>query len=86
MTETIVAAACRFGPLTLSMEPPARHHSVMHAMIILGSSGRIPPADTGFLTSKGRFVGRAAAARIALAAGQVSELIAGPDLYSEDLW
>lgn len=47
--------------------------------------GCFPPKDTeGFLTSTGRFVGRAEAARIAFAAGQIiSELAI---LYSEDIY
>lgn len=40
----------------------------------------------GFVTSKGRFVDRAEAERVARAAGQVTGEILGGELTSEDLW
>lgn len=89
--ERIVAVACRFvGPLTdspagritltASLPAPARHHDILWGL------GRVQPQDQGFLTDRGRFVDRAAAAEIARAAGQAQALIAPPHLYSEDLW
>lgn len=91
--ERIVAVACRvWAPctespsgefqVTVTLPPPARHHD-----ILWGFGVRIGPEDQGFLTSEGRFVGRAEAAEIAEAAGQLTEeLVAAPNLYSEDLW
>jgi hypothetical protein len=89
----VIAAACRFGPLILSMPPPARHHSIMHAMYFLGADGRCPLADQGFLLDDGSYADRQTALKIATAAGQLiknseadSSPIAPPNLYSEDLW
>lgn len=46
---------------------------------------RVVSSDQGFLTSRGRFVRRAEAMKIAQAAGQVPMALGG-DLYSEDLY
>jgi hypothetical protein len=88
MTERIVAAACRSNILILSLPRPARHGDVMW-LASRRAIGPIGPDDQGFLTSEGRFVGRAEAKRIATAAGQIireSGSPGDPDLYSEDLW
>jgi hypothetical protein len=93
--EAIVAAAhlyrdahkegdTRAVPVIVSAPPPARHHNLFIAYDRLGA-----PDESGFLTSTGRFVGRAEALRIAKAAGQ--PLIDHPSrhetlLFSEDLW
>jgi len=86
MTVRIVAAACRRGDLVLSLPPPARHHTIMHALDAQMIDPMVYPDDQGFLTSEGAFVGRRDAARIAVAAGQVAAPKWGPDLFSEDLW
>ncbi len=89
----VVAAACRFGPLTLSMPPPARHHTILQTVHFLGGNGRIPPSDQGFLLSDGTYCDRERALLIATAAGQLVKRpeaarspIAPPNLYSEDMW
>ncbi|WCD56276.1 hypothetical protein [Caulobacter phage RLK] len=68
----------------VSAPPPARHHNLFIAYDRLG-----PPDEQGFLTSKGRFVGREEALRIAVTSGQ--PMIDHPSrharlLFSEDLW
>lgn len=93
MSETIVAAAHLYNlerdddpravPTVVSAPPPARHHNLF-ALV----HGRHPD-KSGFLTSAGRFVGRADAMKIAIEAGQ--PLIDHPGrhathLFSEDLW
>lgn len=93
MSETIVAAAHlyqladsddpRAVPVVVSAPPPARHHNLF-ALV-----GGKRPDESGFLTSAGRFVDRAEALKIAVAAGQ--PLIDHPSrhdthLFSEDLW
>ncbi|ARK07545.1 hypothetical protein LAV_00170 [Sphingobium phage Lacusarx] len=88
MAEIVVAAAVRHGTLTISAPPPARHYSLIHPFYDL-TQKRITPDNQGFLTNTGRFVGRAEALQIALAANQ--PLIDHPsrndrELYSEDLW
>ena len=80
--------ACYPDAVVLSAPPPARHHTLMHAMHDMGLS-KTKPDDQGFLTSAGRFVGREEALNIAKAAGQ--PLIDHPSrhstwLFSEDLW
>lgn len=42
--------------------------------------------DQGFMTSEGRYVGRAEAHEIALNAGQIDCGLSGYILFSEDLW
>lgn len=84
----VVAAACRFGPLVLTMASPARHHSIMHAVIALGGNARSLGLleNSGFILSDGTYADRVRAASVALAAGQIPELNWPPYLYSEDLW
>jgi hypothetical protein len=91
MVLKIVAAAVQFYPdvdnphrvlTTVSAPPPARHANLLAAI----PGERVPPAGQGFLTSEGTFVDRVRAAIIAQRAGQVTTLIAPPNLYSEDLW
>ena len=68
-----------------SLPSPARHGDVMLHML---RNGFEPPftGEQGFLLTTGEFLNREAAARHALASGQVSKLMVPPDLYSEDLW
>lgn len=93
--ETIVAAAISIpnreygGDLTISAPPPARHHTLIHGFKKCGTRWLITPDQQGFLTSKGRFVGRQEAHKIAVASGQ--PMIDHPGriaatLYSEDIW
>lgn len=103
--ETIVAAAIRVKvpatftamrwkgkPLypeyvTVTAPPPARHAHLLHPV---ANETVVGPDDQGFLTSEGRFVGRAEALAIAVAAKQPQidhpSKNAGGNLFSEDLW
>lgn len=74
--------------LTVSAPPPARHGTLLHPMHDLGIK-HVHPDDQGFLTSKGRFVGRREAFDIATAANQIITKTGSthvPELYSEDVW
>lgn len=106
--ETIVAAALRVpvpaeylvetwrgnrvypDHLIVSAPPPARHGSLLHPLHTLGI--RVGPDDQGFVTNTGRFVERAEALKIALAANQTFRPDGpykdhgGSELFSEDLW
>ncbi len=89
----VVAAACRYGPLTLSMPPPARHDTIMKAIHVLGGEAMVRLGDQGFLLSDGTFAQRKPALIIATEAGQLvknpeaqSSPISPPSLYSEDMW
>ncbi len=86
--ETIVAAAVSRNGIIYSSPPPARHHTLMHLLDVNHGTGHDPfrPDEQGFLTSEGRFVGRRAAAGIAISAEQILETKFGAELFSEDLW
>ncbi len=83
---TRVAARVGMGDqtLTLSAERPVRHHDLLKQIDSYGLDAN--DAVQGFMTDDDRFVEREEAARIAIASGQVTSLLAPPDLYSEDLW
>lgn len=85
--ETIVAAAVQFGA-TISLPPPARHHTIIQTMDKeMGIDGyHATPQAQGFLTSSGRFVNRVEGFYLAHAAGQIISDTQGPQLFSEDLW
>lgn len=85
--ETIIAAAIQYGA-TISLPPPARHHTIIQTMDLeMDIDGmKAIPSSQGFLTSSGRFVNRVEAYYIALKAEQLSKTKDKPQLYSEDLW
>lgn len=84
----IVAAAVYFGAI-VSLPPPARHHTILHSMLLtmgIDDDKLIEPLQ-GFLTSDGQYVNRVEAFYIAQKAGQLKRNTSGaPELYSEDLW
>jgi hypothetical protein len=83
--ETIEKAALRKGRLVLSMDRPARHHTILHDLADLDVREAGMPVNQGFLTSIGRFVDRVEAAVIARRAGQIEKKHGPPDvLFSED--
>jgi hypothetical protein len=86
--ERIVAAAIRANGVVFSEIPPARHHTILHAIDSLGLNPIEigAPNNQGFITSTGRFVQRRQAAGIAVEAGQIDAPKWGAELYSEDLW
>lgn len=67
-----------------------RHGDITRQLLGLLSLRRLPRMNQdqqGFLTSRGRFVGRREAAQIAVTAGQIEvENLRSGELYSEDLW
>ncbi|MEZ2220710.1 hypothetical protein [Rhizobium sp. RCC_161_2] len=88
MGERIIAAAIQLAG-TISLPPPARHHTIIQTMDLeMGIDGtKAVPESQGFLTDTGRFVNRVEAFYIAFAAGQITvEGCRDPQLYSEDLW
>lgn len=87
MTERISAAAVQFGA-TISLPPPARHHTIIQTMDLeMGIDGILAVPNTqGFVTDTGRFVNRVEAFYLAYKAGQIISETKGPQLYSEDLW
>lgn len=72
----------------ISLVRPARHHDVIRYMTLLGyTPAMIARSEQGFATDTGRFVGRAAALRIARKAGQLKTPPTHPgELFSEDVW
>lgn len=83
----IIAAAIRVNGLTVSLPPPARHHTILK---LLDETHRkfanAKPSDQGFVADDGSFVGREDAKRVAIAAGQMKVLTPHKELFSEDLW
>lgn len=59
MSERITAAAIQFGA-TISLPPPARHHTIIQTMDTeMGIDGAsATPQAQGFITDRGRFVNR----------------------------
>lgn len=87
--ERIAVAACRGGPggKVYAVGRPGRHGDVFKGMEAHGVDYFPQPDDQGFVTNKGRFVGRIEARDIAVAAGQLlPRASAGPELYSECVW
>jgi hypothetical protein len=95
-TERVVAAAVRivvevdgeWRDLIFSTPAPARHHDVVHRMVLLGIS-QDSRCEQGFVTNAGRFANRTDATCIARAAGQITtpkKTEPQHALFSEDLW
>lgn len=92
--ERIVAAAVQYRGITLSLQPPARHHTILQTMdILVGiSQDELHSAYQGFLTSEGRYVNRVEAYYMAYKTNQFKGELASrrnmekPELFSEDLW
>lgn len=86
MERGIVAAACRFDDLTLSMPAPARHGDILFALEAIG----VDPVsvDQGFLDHRGVYLSRRTAKIVAGQHRQINraQMEAGGDLFSEDLW
>lgn len=82
--ELIVAAAIRVDSERVLMTPrPGRHGDCINWLHRL----KQPHDDHGFVTNRGRFVGRAEAAQIAIAAVQATPRESCNDLlFSEDVW
>ena len=89
VTEFIAKAAILFEDSVYTVEQPGRHHDVMRMMFeqhgIDGGRG-----EQGFVTSRGDFVRRAPALRIAEKAGQLDKVrpktFPKDVLFSEDVW
>ncbi len=83
LPELIVSAAVRCGDRIVTVERPGRHGDCINWLFGLGVESR----DHGFLTSRGRFVDRLEAGKIAAAAGQATANPAvNSHLFSEDVW
>lgn len=81
-----MASAVRLDGVVWQLPAPARHRHVLWALDHVLPGRAIEAHDQGFVTIDGRYVDRVEGARLALAAGQVTELKWGSELYSEDLW
>lgn len=87
--ERIERAAIRTADGTVySVRRPLRHHHVIHVMGRARWLEHEATLEQGFVTDRGRFVGREEALAIATAAGQIQSRCGGDDirLYSENLW
>lgn len=81
----VESAAILIDGTVHSMLRPARHHDIIRRLAASGMDIPIQ-GEQGFVLDTGKFVARKAAARIAMKSGQCKDLIAPPNLYSEDLW
>lgn len=87
--ELVDVAAIRYDGITYTVPRPYRHHNVIWLMRGLGGFGpeAVSPKHQGFLTTKGRFVDREEALKIAIAGDQVIvKYESQTELYSEDMW
>lgn len=84
--ESIVGAAIRIGREVISLPRPARHADVYKHALVGTPADEVygPESVEGFLTSAGRFVDRAEAAKVARKAGQIESAIL--PLQTVDLW
>lgn len=84
--ELIVAAAIRVRPgLIVMAERPGRHGNCITPASLI-SCDRMSGGEHGFVTNRGRFVGRIEAAKIVAASGQGSKREGVNGLFSEDMW
>lgn len=88
--ELIVAAAVHFDGATISFPRPGRHGECINWLHHHGI-GRGSNYDCGFVTNRGRFVGREEAGRIVLSNHQGSpggtpKNNPRMSLFSEDMW
>jgi hypothetical protein len=88
--EIVVGAAVRYDGLTVSVERPGRHGDCLNWLHRHGV-GRGVTHECGFVTNRGRFVGREGAGRIVLSEEQGSpggtpENNPRMALFSEDMW
>jgi hypothetical protein len=82
-TGPVQYVSVRFGDIQVNAPMPGfRHHHILTVASYFGHRH----GEQGFAKADGTFLTREAAATLALASGQVTKLIAGPDLYSEDIW
>jgi hypothetical protein len=80
--ELIVSAAIRVDRWIVTVERPGRHGDCINFLHSLGQNC----LDQGFVTNRGRFVGREEAGQIAEAAGQTTRREGLVGLFSEDVW
>jgi len=84
--EIFVAAIKDSEGRPVCLPRPARHHDIIRAMADNGHKTPIT-GEQGFVTTRGRFVGRKEALEIATKAGQIIKKHGNPTiLFSEDLW
>ena len=88
--EMVATAAIRVDGEVWALPRPARHHVLVRAWCLAhwrdGEEASLGRHDSGFVTSRGRFVERDEAERIARASGQLTGPLIGGILTSEDLW
>lgn len=85
----ITGVAVCANDLIYAMPAPNRHCDIMFRLFAVNKElFNDKNTEQGFITTTGEFVNRRQGLRLALAAGQVLEenLVAPPELFSEDLW
>jgi hypothetical protein len=86
--EEIACVAIQYPDIgVLALPVPARHHHVMWTRLLIDGQRTAGDCEQGFLTTKGRFVDRKEALKIANRADQIVEKHGHPGLlFSEDMW
>lgn len=87
-TEEIACVAVKYPDIgVLALPAPARHHHVMWTRLLIDGERTAGDADQGFLTTKGRFVGREEGLKIATQHKQIVQKHGNEGLlFSEDMW
>lgn len=85
--ELIVSAAIQYKGINLTLDRPGRHGSLINFLWYHVGEKDHENWVEGFLTNRGRFVGREEAGILVLASGQGSpRTLCSGRLYSEDMW
>lgn len=82
----VAAAAVLRDGLVYTMSPPARHHTIVHWMVLGLRFVQDERMEQGFILDDDSWVRRAPAKWIAEEAGQLLRPSDLRELYSEDLW
>jgi hypothetical protein len=86
----ITTAACKVGQLIITLPRPARHADIIRTFHNINRKLLIPPSGQGFLDTRGEFLSREEAYKVAYRNKQIKnmpdELVDNKQLFSEDLW
>lgn len=84
----VARAAIVYDGLLYTMEPPSRHHHIIHGIASFLGVECLGEMDQGFVDEAGVFLTRAEALQVATAAGQLKpdEPVRAGVLFSENVW
>lgn len=82
--ERIAAAAVVETAEVWTLPPPVRHHTLIRQWVVSNDVSAVGRLQQGFVTTRGRYVDRYEAARLAYASRQIPYRCRM--LFTEDLW